>query len=175
VRWAVTDHYRSRFANLPPTKTDVSLRLIVGTLVVSSALALSGCGGTGQTVTKTVAAPQQITTQSDASGSFTAPASDVPTSCTVYWSDNAARINFQSTSVNVQSACQTWIKSSAQNGELWTETVPTGALIGTPSLVCELEDSGGQISAVVSDSGSQSEGQSDCSSLISNGWTESGH
>jgi hypothetical protein len=143
--------------------------VIISALVGSSALALSGCGGAAQTVTKTVAGLQQTATQSDTSGSFTAPASDVPTSCTVYWADNAAQISFRSASAAVQPDCQTWIASSAKQGNLWTEQVPTSEL-ETPTEVCELKYGG--ITAVVQDGGSQSEGQSACSGLIANGWTE---
>lgn len=98
------------------------------------------------------------------------PASSVPTICTDYLSGHDAEIQFVSTSYDVSSACQSFIRSEAEANLLWTEQPPQVIPIATLTDVCSLSSNDGSVTASVVDDASQTYGQAACNGLISAGW-----
>lgn len=128
-----------------------------------AALCIVGCGSSKVvTVVQTTAVPEQSTLQLVGSAN--------PTSCTVYHVGNDAQVTFSAPAADVEPACQSWIKTYARAGALWTENQQPAAY---PSTICALVDSERNASATVLDTGTAALGQSACAALISSGWSAS--
>jgi hypothetical protein len=90
------------------------------------------------------------------------------TSCTVYAYGHDARITFSGTDASL--FCSRFIKNfSSPYGNYWDSAYSAPQENGL-SVVCSLTDAG--ITATVNDDGEQDIGQSVCSSLVQDGWTE---
>jgi hypothetical protein len=121
--------------------------------------------------------PQTQTVTTDAAGpstySYQMPSSSTPTQCSVWLQGHDAEIIYTSSSVQVDPACDSWIKSSAAGGELWIKnelaTVPADVEQNT----CSLTSSTGAVTAVVKDEAGGTYGQEACTRLIAGDWTES--
>ncbi len=145
--------------------------------------ALGGCGAVSSSTSvsrspsSSSASTPRSTVTTNAGGQTTyhydMPASPTPTTCSVYMQGHDAQITFDAQALNVASACNSWIQSSAASAELWQNTPspsanPTGPLVQ----VCSLSDNG-QATATIDDTGGEIYGQQACEGLLAAGtWTD---
>lgn len=135
-------------------------------MLVGLGLVLCGCGSSSSsTPTVTTNAVGQ------AVWSYSMPSSSTPTSCTVTLRGYDAEITFESSSLDVTPACNSWVQSSATSGELWQLNAGTSSSSAVTQ-VCVLSGASGQATATIMDSGGQMYGQEACTRLISGGWVE---
>jgi hypothetical protein len=136
-------------------------------LLASVTVLIAGCGGGG---TRTVTAVSTPTTTT----AVRLRPSPAPTRCTDYLYDHAAIVTFSSRTVDVTSACDSWIKVNAGQGQYWVR-LANGAQQAFPhglKRICTLEIHNGQITAAVDDNSREVFGQASCSALISAGWVQ---
>jgi hypothetical protein len=139
-------------------------------LITTLAALVAGCGSTTKTGdgTPKKSSGARATDRSKQS----MPSSALPTTCTAYLHGQDALIQFASKALNVAPACQSWIRTNAKKGTLWTERPPTYGVPFDDSQVCLLTGASGAVTASVLDDRGQISGKGACDELIAAGWVE---
>ena len=137
--------------------------------LLSASVALAGCASQGKGTPELVKGIASASPSPSSSIWVWIPPPGSSTPCNVYLYGHDARLNVVSTSWESSAGeCSTLARSLSGGGDFWTlQTITPG---NTPSVVCAVQN--GPWVVVLRDSGSQVYGQSVCSSLTQNGWSE---
>lgn len=137
--------------------------------LLTASVALAGCASHGKGTPELVKGITAVSSSPSPSLWIYTPPPGSSTPCTVYLYGDDARVSVTSTDGSTPAGeCRSLATSLSGGGAFWTLQTITPR--NTPSVVCALEKD--QWVIVVRDDGGQIYGQSLCSNLPQNGWSE---